>query len=207
MPVSRIPSAGRRPRRGQSGAPRGGAGASAGGARRDARRLRSSPGGARRSPWQGAFKAKIVSAYMPIRDEPDTLPLLQALSDAGFATALPVTVERGRPLDFPPLALRRAHASLGQMKIPEPPPEAETVDPDLLFTPLAAFDRQGHRIGYGAGHYDRSLQGPAVRGPRDRRRRGVQRQRDAPAYRAARTTKASISSLPSANSSPSRAAP
>ncbi len=29
--------------------------------------------------------------------------------------------------------------------------------PDLLFVPLAAFDRRGHRIGYGAGFYDRTL--------------------------------------------------
>jgi 5-formyltetrahydrofolate cyclo-ligase len=43
------------------------------------------------------------------------------------------------------------------MSIPEPLPSAPSVDPDLLFTPAACFDRRGHRIGYGAGHYDRSL--------------------------------------------------
>jgi 5-formyltetrahydrofolate cyclo-ligase len=31
------------------------------------------------------------------------------------------------------------------------------VVPDVLLVPLAAFDALGHRIGYGAGHYDRSL--------------------------------------------------
>jgi len=31
------------------------------------------------------------------------------------------------------------------------------VIPDLLLVPLAAFDRFGHRIGYGAGHYDRTF--------------------------------------------------
>ena len=45
----------------------------------------------------------------------------------------------------------------GRMRIPEPPPEAEIVEPDVLFVPLAAFDRRGHRIGYGAGFYDRTL--------------------------------------------------
>ena len=45
----------------------------------------------------------------------------------------------------------------GKMEIPEPPAEAEIVVPDLLFVPLAAFDRRGHRIGYGAGFYDRTL--------------------------------------------------
>ena len=29
--------------------------------------------------------------------------------------------------------------------------------PDIMLVPLAAFDRLGHRIGYGAGHYDYTL--------------------------------------------------
>ena len=45
----------------------------------------------------------------------------------------------------------------GAMNIPEPLLQAPEVDPDLLFVPLAAFDRRGHRIGFGAGHYDRTL--------------------------------------------------
>ena len=43
------------------------------------------------------------------------------------------------------------------MKIAEPLREALEVTPDLLFVPLAAFDRAGNRIGYGAGFYDRKL--------------------------------------------------
>jgi len=31
------------------------------------------------------------------------------------------------------------------------------LDPDIMLVPLAAFDRRGHRIGYGAGHYDRAI--------------------------------------------------
>jgi 5-formyltetrahydrofolate cyclo-ligase len=45
------------------------------------------------------------------------------------------------------------------MSISEPLETAAAVDPDLLFVPLACFDRRGHRIGYGAGYYDRSLAG------------------------------------------------
>ena len=43
------------------------------------------------------------------------------------------------------------------MGIPEPVDSSPAVEPDLLFVPLACFDRRGHRIGYGAGYYDRSL--------------------------------------------------
>ena len=31
------------------------------------------------------------------------------------------------------------------------------MSPDFLLVPLLAFDRRGHRLGYGAGFYDRTL--------------------------------------------------
>jgi 5-formyltetrahydrofolate cyclo-ligase len=97
-----------------------------------------------------------VSAFHPIRDEPDTLALLDALAARGLVTALPVTGGRAAPLTF--RRWRPGEPTVpGQMRIPEPAPEAPLVEPDLLFVPLAAFDRRGHRIGYGAGHYDRTL--------------------------------------------------
>ena len=39
----------------------------------------------------------------------------------------------------------------------QPSPAAAEIVPDIVLVPLAAFDRTGHRIGYGAGHYDRTL--------------------------------------------------
>jgi 5-formyltetrahydrofolate cyclo-ligase len=51
------------------------------------------------------------------------------------------------------------------MGIREPEAAAPAVDPELLFVPLAAFDRRGHRIGYGAGHYDRALARLRASGP------------------------------------------
>ncbi len=103
-----------------------------------------------------AHGASAVSAYAAIGDEVPTEPLLQALHEAGVIVGLPVTGRRGAPLRF---RRWRPQAALvpGRMNIPEPPPEAEAVEPDLLFVPLASFDRRGHRIGYGAGFYDATL--------------------------------------------------
>jgi 5-formyltetrahydrofolate cyclo-ligase len=108
------------------------------------------------------FDAASVSVFYPIRDEPDTLALLDALSARGFTTALPVTGARGEALVF--RRWRPGEPTIpGQMRIPEPSADAPALDPDLVFTPLAVFDRRGHRIGYGAGHYDRTLAGLRAR--------------------------------------------
>ena len=60
---------------------------------------------------------------------------------------------RGKPLDHAGVAFGRA-AVPGVWGIREPKPEAAEVEPDILLVPLLAFDRTGHRIGYGAGYYD-----------------------------------------------------
>jgi 5-formyltetrahydrofolate cyclo-ligase len=46
---------------------------------------------------------------------------------------------------------------MGPLGILEPSPAATEIIPDIMLVPLAAFDRLGHRIGYGAGHYDYTL--------------------------------------------------
>jgi 5-formyltetrahydrofolate cyclo-ligase len=102
------------------------------------------------------WRPYLVSAFHPLRDEPDTLLLLTAVAEEGFATALPAVVGRGLPLSFR-LWRPGEPTRAGAMSIREPLEEARIVDPDLLFVPLACFDRRGHRIGYGAGYYDRTL--------------------------------------------------
>jgi len=102
--------------------------------------------------------------FYPIDDEPDALALVAALGAAGFATALPVTVPSGAPLIFRRWSVGDPTV-VGALDIREPRAEAAAVEPDLLFVPLAAFDRRCHRIGYGAGHYDRTLKRLRAAGP------------------------------------------
>jgi len=99
----------------------------------------------------------VISGYSPIRNEIDPVPLMRKLAEAGARLALPAVMARGKTLAF------RAWSPsdrllLGPLGIPEPSPAAAELIPDIMLVPLAAFDAAGHRIGYGAGHYDFTLE-------------------------------------------------
>jgi 5-formyltetrahydrofolate cyclo-ligase len=98
----------------------------------------------------------IVSAYSPLRSEINPIPLMRRLADGGARLALPVVVTRGKPLVMREWAFGQPLGA-GVWGIREPLPEAPEVWPDILIVPLAAFDRKGHRIGYGAGYYDLTI--------------------------------------------------
>ncbi|MEA2894486.1 MAG: 5-formyltetrahydrofolate cyclo-ligase [Bradyrhizobium sp.] len=98
----------------------------------------------------------VVAGYSPIRGEIDPVPLMRTLAAQGARLALPAVMARGKSLAF------RAWSAgdkltLGPLGILEPSPAAAELVPDIVLVPLAAFDRAGHRIGYGAGHYDFTL--------------------------------------------------
>jgi 5-formyltetrahydrofolate cyclo-ligase len=101
-------------------------------------------------------RGTIVSGYSPIRNEIDPVPLMRALAAQGARLALPAVTARGKSLAFRAW-LAGDRLMLGPLGIPEPSPAAAEVIPDIMLVPLAAFDRSGHRIGYGAGHYDYTL--------------------------------------------------
>jgi 5-formyltetrahydrofolate cyclo-ligase len=104
----------------------------------------------------------ILGAYHPIRSEIDGLPLARHLAASGWLLALPV-INEGAPLSFhlwePEIPL-----IAGPFGIPQPD-GTPGVFPTAILVPLLAFDTQGHRLGYGGGHYDRTLASLRIRGP------------------------------------------
>ncbi len=105
----------------------------------------------------GAVAGRTVALFAPFRDEIDTHPLAEALRADGARLALPVIVARDAPLLFRLWDLDAPLTPQGAYAIPTPGADAPEVTPDLVVVPLAAFDRRGARIGYGAGFYDRTL--------------------------------------------------
>lgn len=101
-------------------------------------------------------RGMIVSGFSPMKSEISPVPLMRKLVDAGARLALPVIAGRGKPLIMRAWTFGDA-LKAGQWGIREPTPDAPEVAPDILIVPLAAFDRSGHRIGFGAGYYDMTI--------------------------------------------------
>ena len=98
----------------------------------------------------------IVSGFMPLKSEVNPLPLMRKLTEQGARLALPVITGRGQPLVMREWTWGEPLVA-GIWGIREPQPQARAVDPDIVLAPLLAFDRTGHRLGYGGGFYDRTL--------------------------------------------------
>jgi 5-formyltetrahydrofolate cyclo-ligase len=98
---------------------------------------------------------ELVSAYWPIRAEPDLRPWMREASLRGLRVALPVAIELGQPMTFrewrPDSAMAR-----GLWKIPYPAAGPE-VSPTTVLAPLVGFDSACYRLGYGGGFFDRTL--------------------------------------------------
>jgi 5-formyltetrahydrofolate cyclo-ligase len=104
----------------------------------------------------------VVGGYHPTAREFDCLPLMERLAREGWALALPA-VTGDAPLLFH--RWRFGEPLLrGQRGIMQPT-GGEIVRPALLLIPLLAFDARGYRLGYGGGHYDRTLEALRAEAP------------------------------------------
>lgn len=103
----------------------------------------------------GDVSGAVLSLYWPIRGEPDLRGWAEALAAQGAILALPVVVEKARPLAFhrwsPGAAMKR-----GVWNIPVPA-EERVVTPDIVIAPLVGVDAAGYRLGNGGGYFDMTL--------------------------------------------------
>ena len=103
----------------------------------------------------GDFCGRTFSLYWPFRGEPDLRSWMSAAISRGGRAALPVVVEKARPLVF------RVYApgdrlEKGVWNIPVPADGAPVV-PDIVIAPLVGVDPDNYRLGYGGGFFDRTL--------------------------------------------------
>jgi 5-formyltetrahydrofolate cyclo-ligase len=89
-------------------------------------------------------------------------PLMFALRESGARLCLPAILDE-TTIVFRELVRGAALVDMG-FGTAGPGNEAETLDPDIMLVPLAAFDPRGHRIGYGAGYYDRAIASLTAKG-------------------------------------------
>ena len=95
-----------------------------------------------------------IAGYWPTDEEMDVKPLLHILHQKGHALCLPCIVDHylifRQWTPYTPLIP-------GHFGTYEPPPETETLLPQIILVPLVGFNRQGARLGQGKGYYDRTL--------------------------------------------------
>lgn len=101
--------------------------------------------------------AKSIGAYHAIGSEVRTQPILQEILNAGKELALP-RVDK-KDIVFKKIA-NFSDLEMGNFSVMEPKERCEAIEKlDVILVPAIALARDGYRLGYGFGYYDRYLQG------------------------------------------------
>ncbi|WIM04931.1 MAG: 5-formyltetrahydrofolate cyclo-ligase [Candidatus Nitricoxidivorans perseverans] len=103
----------------------------------------------------------VLGFCWPVRNEFDCRPLVGRLLSAGWRACLPVAQSPAAAMPFREWA-PDAPMTADRYGIPIPA-EGECLIPGIVLLPLVAFDCQGYRLGYGGGHFDRTLAALAPR--------------------------------------------
>ncbi len=100
----------------------------------------------------------LIGCYISLPEEADTYGILRYAWEQGIRTAVPKVT--GSTLVFHEID-SFSDTEPGAFGVPEPVRErpVRPEDMDLMLVPLAAFDEDDHRVGYGKGYYDSVLPG------------------------------------------------
>jgi 5-formyltetrahydrofolate cyclo-ligase len=99
----------------------------------------------------------IIGSYWPVKSEVDVRPLLSYFYEQGHICSLPVAQRMHKPLLFREWRPGNLLIS-GIYNILIPDEGATLVTPTVVVVPILGFDRHGHRLGYGKGYYDITLE-------------------------------------------------
>lgn len=97
----------------------------------------------------------VASGFWPMRSEVDVRPMMFSFMERGARLCLPAILDK-TTIVFRELVRGAPLIDMG-FGTSGPGDEADVLDPGIMLVPLAAFDGRGHRIGYGAGYYDRAI--------------------------------------------------
>ena len=100
--------------------------------------------------------AVFIYCYISFRSEVDTMPLLHSLWKSGKRVAVP-RVDCKEMQFYEIFSMN--DLEIGYYGIQEPKKDCNLAHKaDLIVLPGLAFDKKGHRLGYGGGFYDRYLE-------------------------------------------------
>lgn len=101
-------------------------------------------------------KKTVVAGFIPMGSEADIRMLLEMYQEAGLRTCLPIVTNVDEPLTFCEYKRYDELVENKKFKFFEPVVR-KTLVPNVIITPLLAFDEKGFRLGYGGGFYDRTF--------------------------------------------------